>query len=95
MVEEKREETRVKLMRDLLGERCICLLISELVRGIAEEGIPEGGIPLPDTLRAISKILENLSVTLEDTGRDAGHVGVRSEHTLHRNSVLLLSLLFH
>lgn len=68
MIEERFEEERIHLLHDLRAERCICLLLSEMLGDIAEEGMREGGVSLKDALCATSGILQNLALSLELTG---------------------------
>jgi hypothetical protein len=69
MAKERLEEARIRLMRDLRGEHCICLWLGEMLGDLAEEGVREGGTSLPDALCASSQILKNLARTLDESER--------------------------
>lgn len=69
MAQDKLETERIRLMRDLRGERYVCLLLSESLGDISEEGVREGSLPLKDSLGAFSKILGNLARSLDEAGQ--------------------------
>ena len=56
-------------MKDLRSEQQVCVLLSVLLDEISEEGPREGCLSTKDALGASSRILKNLSRSLEDAGR--------------------------
>lgn len=62
---ERRAETRAQLLHNLRADRCACLLLSELLEGLGEEGAKEEGLSLLDTLFGLSGVLQNVARSLE------------------------------
>jgi len=69
---EQCEEVRVHLLHDLRANRCGCLLVSELLEDIGEEGEKEDGLPLRDTLFGLSGVLQNVARNLEGLEQTIG-----------------------
>lgn len=68
-------EVRVHLLHDLRADRCGCLLVSELLEDLGEEGEKEDGLPLRDTLFGLSGVLQNLARNLEGLEQIIGGMG--------------------
>ncbi len=69
MIDVAAEETRAKLLKDIMGERRICLLLSELLGGVYDKGIREEALLIEDALGAASRIAKLLSWSIEETER--------------------------
>lgn len=69
------DETRVHLLHDLRANRCECLVASELLEDLGEEGEHEDGLPLRDTLFGLSGVLQNVARNLEGLEQTIGGMG--------------------
>ena len=69
MVDGAAEGIRVKLMKDITGERRLCFWLADLLGATSEAGAEGSNISLVDALGAASRIARLIFWSIEETER--------------------------